>query len=139
MNAFYIKYFANVRWVELILAFAVAVITNLQLSINAGSKLDQATVIKALGVGAGVAWAYLRMPKEPAKAPETSVEGTTLPEGIDATGPADDVAAEVVQEALQALLLPSVGAAAPTIATNATKELARVIKRGIKWGGHWKL
>lgn len=139
MNALYLKYFANVRWVELIMAFGIAVLGDLQLTVQGGGKLDQQSVIKAVGIGAGVAWAYLRMPKEPAKAAEASVDGIALPEGIDATGPADDVAAEIVQEALQALLLPSVGAAAPSIAQNATRELGRVIKRGIVWGGHWKL
>ena len=140
MNELYLKYFAGVRWVELALAFGAAVLGDLQLTVHAGGKVDQQATLKAVGVGAGIAWAYLRMPKDPGKeSAPVLVEGTTLPEGIDATGPADDVAAEVVHEALTKVLAPSLGPAAENVAGNVVKEIGRVVKRGIDWKGHWKL
>ena len=53
------------------------------------------------------------------------------PGQADETGPADDVAHEVVTEVISGVLGP-VGAAAPKLAANIADELARVLKRGIK-------
>lgn len=85
--------------------------------------------MKALSLGAGVAWAYLRMPKAGEDDPLTSVD--VLPPGVDETGPAHDVSADAVTAAISGALGP-IGAAAPDLAVNITKELGRVLKRGIR-------
>jgi hypothetical protein len=130
MNELYLKYFANVRWTELALAIGVATLGKLQLTVQGGGKLDQHAVIEAATVGLSVGWAYLRMPKGQADAPSVQVDD--LPPGVDATGPAHDVPAEVATAAVESVLGP-VGAAAPELAGNIVNELRRVLKRGIKW------
>lgn len=140
MNDLYLKYFANVRWTELILAVGVAALGKLQMTVQGGGKLDQHALIEAATVGLGVGWAYLRMPKGQADntppqvlsadlPPQTLVAG--LPPGVDATGPAHDVTAEIATAAVQTALGP-IGAAAPDLASNIVKELGRVLKRGIR-------
>lgn len=131
MNDLYLKYFANVRWTELILAVGVAALGKLQLTVQGGGKLDQQSLIEAATVGLAMGLAYLRMPKD--SSPEAippAIVGD-LPPGVDATGPAHDVSADVATAAVQAALGP-VGAAAPDLAGNIVKELGRVLKRGIR-------
>jgi hypothetical protein len=138
MKNLYDTYFANVRWVELLLAVGVAVLGDLQVTIATGGKLDQEALLKAGGVGLAVGWAYLRMPKVPteSEAPEIDLAGLTpgsLPDGVDATGPAHDVKPDAVEAAISSILPPIVAAAAPDLAKNITKELGRVLKRGIRF------
>jgi hypothetical protein len=138
MNSLYQTYFANVRWVELLLAVGVAVLGDLQVTVTTGGKLDSEALLKAAGVGLAVGWAYLRMPKaheevEPADIDFAALPSGSLPEGIDATGPAHDVKPDVVEAAISSILPPIVAAAAPDLAKNVTKELGRVLRRGIKW------
>ena len=137
-NDFYVKYFANVRWTELLLAVGVAALGKLQMSVQGGGKVDQHAVIEALSVGAGVGWAFLRVPKQPPTEdgiatgpPAASVDG--LPVGVDSTGPAHDVGHDVVTEAISGALPPALVAVAPDLASNITKELGRVLRRGIRW------
>jgi hypothetical protein len=139
MNSLYQTYFANVRWVELLLAVGVAVLGDLQVTVTTGGKLDSEALLKAAGVGLAVGWAYLRMPKAPDAESEAAdidfaaLSPGALPEGIDATGPAHDVKPDVVEAAISSILPPIVAAAAPDLAKNVTKELGRVLRRGIKW------
>lgn len=141
MKNLYTTYFAGVRWVELALAFGAAVLGDLQLTVHAGGKVDQQATLKAVGVGAGIAWAYLRMPKDPGKEPTSEApEGSSsLPPGVDNTGPAHDVSADVLTDAATAILTPVVGPAAPILAENVVKEIGRVTHRGIKWDGRIRL
>lgn len=136
-NDFYVKYFANVRWMELLFVVISAISGKLLLTVQNGGKLDQHALLEALGVGAGVGWAFLRVPKSaPTEdgiatgAPAVSVEG--LPAGVDATGPAHDVGHDVVTEVISKALGP-VSALAPDMASNITAELGRVLRRGIRW------
>jgi len=137
MNALYLKYFAGVRWVELTLSVAVTIIGDLQLTVQGGGKIDQNAVLKALGLGAGVAWAYLRIPKDKSASapvePATAPDGTSLPPGVDATGPADDAHVDVVEKVITGVMPPTLAAAAPELAGNIAKELGRVLKRGIRF------
>ena len=137
MKNIYQTYFANVRWVELLLAAGMAILGKLQLTIQDGGKIDQGALLEALGAGVAIAWAYLRMPKAPdaTRAIITPVSDgdVALPEGIDATGPSHDVAADIVEEAISGLLPPVVAKAAPDLAKNIVGELGRVLRRGIKW------
>lgn len=137
MKNLYDTYFANVRWVELLLAVGVAVLGDLQVTLGTGGKINQDSLLKAAGVGLAVGWAYLRMPKNPtdAESPEIDFGSLTpgsLPEGVDATGPAHDVKPDAVEAAISSILPPIVAAAAPDLARNITKELGRVLKRGIR-------
>ena len=145
MNELWNKYFAGVRWPELILAVAVAVLGKLQMDVQGGKSIDQHAIMEALSVGASVGWAYLRMPKNPD--PEAQSEtilhsgGTIsnsggegeLPPGVDDTGPKDDVHADAVTKVISSVLPPALSAVAPDLAGNITKELGRVLKRGIRW------
>jgi hypothetical protein len=137
MKNLYDTYFANVRWVELLLAVGVAVLGDLQVAIATGGKLDQEALLKAAGVGLAVGWAYLRMPKVPTESEDPEIDfGSlapgSLPDGVDATGPAHDVKPDAVEAAISSILPPIVAAAAPDLARNITKELGRVLKRGIR-------
>lgn len=136
MNKLYDTYFANVRWVELLLAVGVAVLGDLQITVASGGKITQETLLKAASVGLAVGWAYLRMPK--AEATDNDIDfgalsPGSLPAGVDATGPSHDVAHEAVESAISAVMPPIVSAAAPELASNITKELGRILRRGIKW------
>jgi hypothetical protein len=71
------KYFTNVRWVELGLSMVVAVLTDLQLAVQLGETLTRERLLKSLGVGLGVGWAYLRVPKAP---PSVDTPPTPIPE-----------------------------------------------------------
>lgn len=138
MNTLYKTYFANVRWVELLLAVGVAVLGDLQVTVSSGGKINQESLLKAGGVGLAVGWAYLRMPKAERESASEDIDfgamaPGSLPAGVDATGPAHDVAADVVEEAISGLLPPVVAKAAPDLAKNIVGELGRVLRRGIKW------
>lgn len=130
MNNLYQTYFVGVRWVELALAFGLAVLGDLQLTVQGGGQVNQQTVLKSVGIGAGVAWAYLRMPKDGKPAPPVVVDG--LPPGVDETGPAHDVEPSAVERAVTAVLPPAVVAMAPDLPGNIVKEMGRVLKRGIR-------
>jgi hypothetical protein len=137
MKNLYDTYFANVRWVELLLAVGIAILGDLQVAVASGGKMDQEALLKAGGVGLAVGWAYLRMPKAEveAESPEIDFGSLTpgsLPDGVDATGPAHDVKPDAVEAAISSILPPIVAAAAPDLARNITKELGRVLKRGIR-------
>jgi hypothetical protein len=137
MNDLYLKYFANVRWVEMLLAVGIAILGDLQVAVASGGKITQEALLKAGGVGLAVGWAYLRMPKSEVEteAPEIDFGSLTpgsLPDGVDATGPAHDVKPDAVEAAISSILPPIVAAAAPDLARNITKELGRVLKRGIR-------
>ena len=123
MNDLYLKYFANVRWTELILAFGVAVLGDLQLSVQGGGKVTQEAILKALGVGAGVAWAYLRIPK-------VATPGDTAPPVVaDNSGAVvPDTHPDVVTEVIESVLPTMLKAAAPDLAKNITAELGRTLK-----------
>lgn len=134
----YQTYFAKVRWVELLLSVGVAVLGDLQVTVASGGKINQESLLKAGGVGLAVGWAYLRMPKAQEESEETdtdfaSLPPGSLPAGVDATGPSHDVASDVVETAIKSAIPPLVSAAAPELAGNITKELGRVLRRGIKW------
>jgi hypothetical protein len=135
---FYQIYFANVRWVELLLAVGVAVLGDLQVTIGTGGKINQESLLKAATVGLAVGWAYLRMPKvsdAESEEPDTdfaNLPSGSLPAGVDATGPSHDVAADIVESAISGLLPPIVAKAAPDLAKNIVGELGRVLRRGIK-------
>lgn len=133
MKELYDKYLAGVRWVELILAFGMAVMADLQMHVGTGGKVTQETLLKALGVGVGVAWAYLRMPKSAPATQDTEPTSEGLPPGVDSTGPGHDVAAEIAQKAIETVLPPMVTSTFPELSGNITSELKRVLKRGIKW------
>lgn len=119
---------SGTRWFELALVVAVAVLSNLQMKAHSNAKLDTNAWIEASLTGLGAALVYLRAPKatEPL-APSTD----GLPEGVDATGPQDDIPAQVAEAAVKAALGP-VGAAAPELAGNIVAELGRVLRRGIR-------
>lgn len=125
-------YFTGVRWVELALAFGVAVLGDLQLTLQSGGRIDQQSLLKSLGLGLGVAWAYLRMPKDLGAVQDVFVDGE-LPAGADATGPADDVAEDRVVQVVASALPPMVAAAAPELAGNIVREVGRVLRRGIRF------
>ena len=124
MNDLYMKYFAGVRWVELALAFGVAVLSDLQLTVASGVPLNQPVVVKALAHGASVAWAYLREPKTPD--PEAAIPAQQLTEGAPTV---PDVAGEIVHAVVVKALGPM--AAVPDLAENIVKELARM--------PHWRI
>ena len=131
MNDLYLKYFANVRWVELLLSVGVAVLGDLQVTIGTGGKVDKESLLKAAGVGLAVGWAYLRVPKAPVSSPRLP-SSASLPDGVDDTGPADDVEPSVLESAIAAALPPGVGAVVPDLAGNIAKEVGRVLRRGIR-------
>lgn len=119
---------SGTRWFELALVVAVAVLGNLQMKIQSAGKIDQHAWIEASLTGVGAALVYLRAPK----ATEPSAPSTDgLPPGVDATGPQDDIPAQVAEAAVKAALGP-IGAAAPELAGNVVKEIGRVLKRGIR-------
>lgn len=135
-NSFWERYFAGVRWTELLLAVVAAFIGALQAETATGQKVDRETLIKAAGVGLSVAWAYLRMPKQDAgdsSALSGSFEGEAgeLPPGVDATGPEHDITEELAIKVVNNVLGP-VAAAAPDLAKNVVGELKRVLRRGIR-------
>ena len=143
MKNLYLKYFAGVRWVELIMAVAISVLSDIQTEIAlSGGAITQPVLLKALANGGKVAWAYLRMPKvesptQPSGEPVEGSWGSTgaigeLPPGVDASGPHHDVAAEIVTQVISDKLGP-IAAAAPELAKNITDELGRVLHRGIKF------
>ncbi len=119
---------SGTRWFELALVVAVAVLGNLQMKVQGSGKLDSHAWIEASLTGLGAALVYLRAPKATETA-APSVGG--LPEGVDATGPQDDIPAHIAEAAVKAALGP-VGAAAPELAGNVVKEIGRVLKRGIR-------
>lgn len=70
----------------------------------------------------------------------TDTPKAELPDGVDETGPADDVDHEVVKEAVEGTLIKLVGKdnpvlalAVPTLADNVVKEVGRVLNRGIRF------
>lgn len=132
-NDLWKRYFANVRWTELVLAFVAAVVGAMQAETATGAKLDRDTVLKAIGVGVSVVWAYLRVPKQESDpAPIADLDESSLPPGVDRTGPAHDIAADIVVGVIEKQLGP-ISAAAPELAGNIVGEFKRVFKRGIKW------
>jgi hypothetical protein len=139
VNNLYQTYFARVRWVELAWGALAAFFGKLQLSANTGKPLNSDAYLEAAGVSVMFVIAFLRVPKAPDAESEAAdidfaaLPPGSLPDGIDATGPAHDVKPDAVEAAISSILPPIVAAAAPDLAKNITQELGRVLKRGIRF------
>lgn len=90
-------------------------------------------VVSISGLVVSISGFFLHQQKVPTATPATIiVDGTSLPQGVDDTGPADDIHPDVIKDAVSAILAPAAGGLAPVLAGNVVDELRRVLKRGIR-------